>query len=95
MRDSGYLFCFAAARQDPSKDTWKDHFIPDVWAERVNTRNGHPHKKPVGLQRRLIAAVTKADDIVVDPCAGSYSVLTACDLEGRVFIGCDLLQPNQ
>ena len=85
---------YLAVLQKPpfkAKETWKDHSIPDVWTEKVTARADHPHKKPVGLQRRLIAAVTKPDDVVVDPCAGSYSVLTACDLEGRIFVGCDIL----
>ena len=63
--------------------------IPDVWSETV-TRNGHTHRKPVGLQAALIEAVTLPEDVVLDPAAGSYSVLEAAQQSGRQFLGCDL-----
>lgn len=74
-----------------AKGMWSIHNIPDVWEEKVNTSNGnHTHSKPVGLQERLIEAVTNKGDVVADPCAGSYSVLKACINTGRHFVGCDI-----
>lgn len=74
-----------------AKGIWSIHNIPDVWEEKVNTSNGnHTHSKPIGLQERLIEAVTNKGDIVADPCAGSYSVLKACLNTGRHFVGCDI-----
>lgn len=73
-----------------AKACWADHGIPDVWVEKVEKI--HPHSKPVELQRRLIAATTQPGDYVLDPAAGGFSVLSACEqLEDRKFIGCDLL----
>ena len=72
-----------------AKGVWKIHNIPDVWPEGVK-RNGHTHKKPVTLQAELIAAVSNANDIVIDPAAGSFSVMEACHLRGRNFLGCDI-----
>ena len=72
-----------------AKGVWMIHTIPDVWPEEVK-RNGHTHKKPVRLQGELIAAVSNAGDIVIDPAAGSFSVMEACKLRGRNFLGCDL-----
>lgn len=72
-----------------AKGVWKLHDIPDVWEERQD-RSGHTHRKPVGLQARLIESVTNPGDFVIDPAAGSYSVLDACKLTRRRFIGCDL-----
>lgn len=72
-----------------AKGVWSARDIPDVIAERV-PRGGHPHRKPVGMQRRLIEAVSAPGDLIVDPAAGSYSVLESCQLAGRTFIGCDL-----
>ena len=69
--------------------TWTDHGIPDVWTESTSTKN-HPHSKPVELQKRLIEAVTQAGDLVLDPAAGSFSVLTACQECGRIFVGGDI-----
>ena len=42
-----------------AKATWRDHGIPDRWAEKVDRRI-HPHAKPAGLIARLIGAVTAA-----------------------------------
>lgn len=85
-----------------AKDVWTDHGIPDVWTvEREKEQLGkhpgiivgspHPHAKPEGLQRRLIEAVTRPGQLVVDPCAGGYSVLRCCQASGRRYLGCDLL----
>ena len=68
---------------------WSDHRIGDCWREKAD-RKRHPHAKPVALIERVIRAVTKPGDFVVDPCAGGYSVLDACRRSKRQFIGCDL-----
>jgi site-specific DNA-methyltransferase (adenine-specific) len=68
--------------------TWRDHGIPNRWVEKVDRRI-HPHVKPIGLIERLIAAVTLPGDLVIDPAAGSFNVLTAARRLGREFIGCD------
>lgn len=72
-----------------AKGVWKIHNIPDTWREAVKDKE-HPHQKPVGLQRKLIAAVTNPGDYVIDPAAGSFSVMRSANLENRNFIGCDL-----
>ncbi len=76
-------------RPKKARHVWNDHTIPDVWAERAPKI--HPHAKPVELQRRLILAVTEPEDWVIDPAAGSFSVLAACEAAGRRFLGGDLL----
>lgn len=72
-----------------AKDIWKAHNIPDVWCEKV--KKIHPHSKPIELQKVLIEAVTDIEDIIVDPAAGGFSVLEACQLCNRNFLGGDLL----
>ncbi len=72
-----------------AKGVWKSHDIPDVWMERV-TRQGETHRKPVGLQAALLEAVSNPGDVVIDPAAGSFSVLEACRLKDRHFLGCDI-----
>lgn len=75
-----------------AKGVWRVHDIPDVWDEKIeNGDKNHTHAKPVGLQKRLIKAVTNEGDIVVDPSAGGYSVLKSAVEMGRHFIGCDIL----
>jgi site-specific DNA-methyltransferase (adenine-specific) len=75
-----------------AKATWRDHGIPNRWAEKI-ARGIHPHLKPIGLISRLIGAVTKPDELVVDPAAGSFVVLQAAIELGRDFIGCDIAIP--
>ncbi len=73
-----------------SKGIWQIKNIPDVWTEKIAKTKKHPHQKPLGLQKILIEAVSNEEDIVVDPAAGSYSVLEACSLSQRKFLGCDI-----
>jgi len=76
-----------------AKGVWLVHDIPDVWPEKLDTK--FAHAKPVKLQARLIEALTNPRDIVIDPAAGSYSVLEACRLTNRQFLGCDIEDPSQ
>ncbi len=72
-----------------AKGVWQRHDIPDVVTEKAE-RVGNVHPKPVNLQARLIEAVTDPGDVVLDPAAGSYSVMTAAHQVGRQFLGCDI-----
>ena len=71
-----------------AKGVWTKHDIPDVWKEKVSKKE--THAKPVALQQALIEAVTPPDGVVLDPAAGTFSVLEACKRSGRTFIGCDV-----
>ena len=87
-RTSEYLLVF----QKPpvrAKGQWTNHSIRDVWSEKLAQRR-HTHQKPVELQRTLIAAVTAVGEVVVDPAAGSFSVLDACAAAQRRFLGSDI-----
>lgn len=72
-----------------AKGVWQIHDIPDVWQEK-KAKKTHPHAKPIDLQRRLVEAVTNPGDFVIDPAAGSFSVMAACEQVGRRFLGCDI-----
>lgn len=71
-----------------AKGVWRVHDIPDVVDESIDRRL--THAKPIVLQSRLIEALTNPHDIVLDPAAGTYSVLQACDRTKRNFLGCDI-----
>jgi site-specific DNA-methyltransferase (adenine-specific) len=75
-----------------AKSTWRDHSMPSRWVEKVDRRI-HPHAKPIGLIKRLIAAVTLPGDLVIDPAAGGFGVLDAALCLGREFVGCDVAYP--
>ena len=53
-----YLF---ALQKEPqiAKATWQDHGIPSRWPEKID-RKLHPHAKPTGLIKRLIAVEHRA-----------------------------------
>ncbi|CAG8716107.1 12491_t:CDS:2, partial [Racocetra persica] len=65
-----------------------DKSFPNVWKEESlsTQRRKHPHQKPFYLIRTLINATTQEGDLIVDPCAGSFIVLDACQDLGRDFI---------
>jgi site-specific DNA-methyltransferase (adenine-specific) len=50
----------------------------------------YPHVKPIGLIARLIAATTESGELIVDPAAGSFVVMSAALETGRNFIGADI-----
>ena len=72
-----------------AKGIWTRHDIPDVWRETVAMAD-HVHRKPMGLQVALIEAVSHKGDTVIDPAAGSFSVMEACQKTERIFVGCDV-----
>ena len=72
-----------------AKGVWTVKNISDVWQEKVIDKK-HTHSKPINLQAELIKAVTLKKDWVIDPASGSFSVLKACQLAGRNFLGCDI-----
>lgn len=72
-----------------AKGFWTRHDIPDVWTEKI-TDKLHPHQKPLILQKNLIDAISSEGDYILDPSAGSYSVMEACKQTGRNFVGSDL-----
>jgi site-specific DNA-methyltransferase (adenine-specific) len=96
----------AVLQKEPrrAKGIWTDHGIPDVWTHKMEMdhlvayrmtsqdlrHSGHPHAKPLGLQRRLIEATTRRGQLIVDPTSGGYSVMTSAMVAGRQFLGCDL-----
>lgn len=87
-RKSEYLLILQK-KPSKAKGHWTRHDIPDVWPEKITDKK-HPHQKPLLLQTNLIETVSSPGDYILDPCAGSYSVLEACREIKRNFIGGDL-----
>ncbi|MBN3866416.1 DNA-methyltransferase [Gluconobacter kondonii] len=71
--------------KNPS-DVWD---IPNVKAGHIE-KTDHPCQFPVALVQRLVKALTKKDDLVIDPFCGSGSSGVAALLENRNFLGSDL-----
>lgn len=73
------------------KGVWVRHDIPDIYQATQIRVESTAHPKPIKLQTDLILAVTNKDDIVVDPAAGSYTVMAAAHNCDRQFLGCDIV----
>lgn len=76
-----------------AKGVWKSRNIRDVWEEKIINKV-HPHQKPIELQKVLIESVSNENDVIVDPCAGSFSVFESCKKCNRNFLGTDLKNQN-
>ena len=85
-------FCVVLQKKPKrAKGVWQTHTLPDVWRNEKKSNKEHPHQKPLALQTELIAAVSHEGDYVIDPAAGSFSVMAAARECKRNFIGCDLV----
>jgi site-specific DNA-methyltransferase (adenine-specific) len=78
-----------------ARATWSSMpSIPDVWPEKIADKI-HVHQKPFGLQKAIVEATTAPGDIVIDPVAGSFSVMACAHACGRRFLGGDILGAPQ
>jgi site-specific DNA-methyltransferase (adenine-specific) len=75
-----------AARGKTPTDVWWHTIVPTNSRERT----GYPTQKPLGVLRRIVAASSRADDLVVDWCAGSGTTGVAAQELGRRFITGDI-----
>ena len=73
--------------KNPS-DVWD---IPNVKAKHVE-KTDHPCQFPVALPQRLIKALTLPNALVLDPFMGAGTTGVAALIEGRRFVGSELLQ---
>ena len=73
--------------KNPS-DVWD---IPNVKAKHVE-KTDHPCQFPVALPQRLIKALSKPNDLVLDPFMGSGTTAVAALLEGRRFVGAEIME---
>lgn len=71
-----------AARGKLPTDVWWHTIVPTAGRERT----GYPAQKPLGILRRMIAASSRADALVLDPFAGSGTTGVAAAELGRRFL---------
>jgi site-specific DNA-methyltransferase (adenine-specific) len=70
------------ARGKLPTDVWWHTIVPTSGKERT----GYPTQKPLGILRRIVAASSRPDALVLDPFAGSGTTGTACLELGRRFL---------
>lgn len=73
--------------KNPS-DVWD---IPNVKAKHIE-KTEHPCQFPVAIPQRLIKALTLPGDLVLDPFMGSGTTGVAALVEGRRFVGTELVK---
>jgi site-specific DNA-methyltransferase (adenine-specific) len=86
-------FLLVYQKHPKTTKNWTDKGIKDTFLEKIpepRLKTAHVHRKPLGLTARLISATVPVGGLVLDPSAGSFSTLVACQMTGRNFIGCDL-----
>jgi adenine-specific DNA-methyltransferase len=71
--------------KNPS-DVWQ---IPNVKANHVE-KTVHPCQFPIALAQRLIAALTRRGELVLDPFSGVGSTAAAAATLGRDFVGAEV-----
>ena len=71
------------------KGVWNTHNIPDIYKEAAS-QHEHPYTKPIDLQNELMVPASHESDFVIDPAAGSLSVLEAAKNRQPTFLGYDL-----
>ncbi len=69
--------------------------MKDVWRISAPKKNEkilgkHPTQKPIELLNRILLAVTKEEDYILDPFSGSGTTGVACKLNNRSFLGIEL-----
>lgn len=73
--------------KNPS-DVWD---IPNVKANHVE-KTDHPCQFPIAIPQRLIKALTKEGDLILDPYMGSGTAAAAAILEKRRFVGAEIME---
>lgn len=58
--------------------------IPAGWR---NNDSDHPHRKNISQMQYIVEAFSDENDLVCDPCAGSWTTGIACQMMCRRFIG--------
>jgi len=74
-----------AARGKLPTDVWWNTIVPTASRERT----GYPTQKPLAILRRIVAASSRPDELVLDWCAGSGTTGVAAAQLGRRFLMID------
>ena len=76
-------------RQRRAKGNWTFHSVTNVVSEKVRMRP-HQHQERIYLQGDLLTSVSNERDLVIDPAAGSSSVMETAIKRGRTLPGSNL-----
>ncbi len=91
--------CFITAWAGAKHSVWNGRGKRGVYTHNTNTPDrvrrarqskGHPTEKPIDLMCEILGDFTNEGDIVFDPFMGSGTTLVACEMMGRIGVGCEL-----
>jgi adenine-specific DNA-methyltransferase len=88
QKKNGKLKCNPKGK-NPS-DVWQIPKVTSGQNRSSKERTGHPAQFPLQLVSRIILASSNTGDVVLDPFAGSGSLLEAAILHGRKAIGIEI-----
>lgn len=75
-------------------NTWNHNLAWDnykgVYNDIVDGVTGHPHEKPLSLIERFIKIHSNPGDVILDPFAGSGTILIAAQRLGRQYLGSEI-----
>jgi len=73
-----------------SKGDWtSENFFIDVLPASGKEKEWHKWQQPLPEAESLVSCLSKPGDLILDPCAGSFTNAIAAYRLGRRFIGCD------
>lgn len=79
-------------RDKLTPDEWREWGSRGVWQiPSVRANDDHEAKFPLELPRRLIALLTDPNDVVLDPFMGSGTSAEAAIIEGRQYLGLEMI----
>ena len=74
-----------------SKGNWQSRGRwPDLMRVCSREKQDHDWQQPLEEAERLVSYFSEPGDLVLDPCAGSFTTGLACQTLGRRFVGCDI-----
>lgn len=76
-------------RSQLTKDEWRD-FTKGIWEILPDRNPDHPATFPMEVAERIVRMYSFADDVVLDPFAGSGTTLIAADKHNRRGIGFEI-----
>lgn len=69
-----------------------------LWWDRLDSpekeKNHHPWQKALPEVEHWVRSFSEPNDLVCDPCAGSFTTAVACARNNRRFVGCDCEAEN-
>lgn len=88
LNDKRIIKRIAEGKEAKLYDWWNIDQVKNV--TKVRTGNPHPCPLPEEVARRIILTTTEVGDVIIDPFAGSGTILKVAKELGRIYIGFEI-----